>query len=71
MPLGVRIQGMEHSERLTPALKKAREEGIDLNQLYERLSLSPTERIKKNYCAALAFEELKRAGQKHRDRKRR
>lgn len=62
---------MGESERLTPALKKAREEGIDLSQLHERLSWTPTERIKRNYRAAVAFEELRRAGQKHRDGKRR
>ncbi len=62
---------MKQIERLTPALKRAHEEGIDLSQLYERLSLTPTERIKRNFSAALAFEELRRAGQKHRDRKRR
>jgi len=39
---------MGQSERLTPALKKALEEGIDLSQLYERLSWTPTERIQKN-----------------------
>ncbi len=62
---------MGRSEKLTPALKKAREEGIDLSQLYERLSWTPTERIKKNFRMAQAFEELRRAGQRHRDRKRR
>jgi hypothetical protein len=29
---------MERDEKLTPALKKAQEEGIDLTLLYERLS---------------------------------
>ena len=67
---GVTILRMRRSEKLTPALKKAEEEGIDLSQLYERLSLTPTERVRKNFRMALAFEELKRAGQKHRDGKR-
>ena len=61
---------MERSERVTPALKKAHEEGIDLSQLHERLSLTPTERIRRNFRMALVFEELRRAGQRHRDRKR-
>ena len=43
-----KIRIMGQSERLTPALKKALEEGIDLSQLYERLSWTPTERIQKN-----------------------
>lgn len=42
--------------------KKAPEEGIDLSQLYERLSWTPTERLKRNYRAAAAFEELRKAG---------
>ncbi len=62
---------MGRSEKLTLALKKAREEGIDLTQLYERLSWTPTERIKRNFRMAVAFEELRRAGQRHRDGKRR
>ena len=70
VPHGARILAMGKSESLTPALKKALEEGIDLSQLYERLSRTPTERLKRNFRAALAFEELRRAGQKHRDRKR-
>ena len=57
---------MERSEKLTPALIKAQEEGIDLTQLYERLSWTPTERLKRNYDTAEAFEELKNAGQRHR-----
>jgi hypothetical protein len=57
---------MERSEKLTPALIKAQEEGIDLTQLYERLSWTPTERLKRNYDTAEAFEELKKAGQRHR-----
>jgi hypothetical protein len=39
---------MERDEKLTPALKKAQEEGIDLTLLYERLSWTPTERLKRN-----------------------
>ena len=57
---------MERSEQLTPALKKAQEEGIDLTLLYERLSWTPTERLRRNYETAEAFEELRKAGQKHR-----
>jgi hypothetical protein len=63
---------MSETNKLTAALKRARdEEGIDLSQLYERLSLTPTERLRKNFRMALAIEELRKAGQKHRDRKRR
>jgi hypothetical protein len=57
---------MGRSEKLTPALKKAQEEGIDLTLLYERLSWTPTERLKRNYETAEAFEELRKAGQRHR-----
>jgi hypothetical protein len=57
---------MERSEKLTPALKKAQEEGIDLTLLYERLSWTPTERLRRNYETAEAFEELRKAGQRHR-----
>lgn len=71
LPHSGRISIMGQSERLTPASKKAHEEGIDLSQLYERLALTPTERIRRNFRIALAFEELRRAGQSHRDRKRR
>lgn len=62
---------MGRSEKLTPALKKAHKEGIDLTQLYERLSLTPAERLKRNYRTATAFEELRKAGQKHRGGNRR
>ena len=57
---------MERSEQLTPALKKAQEEGIDLTLLYERLSWTPTERLRRNYEAAETFEELRKAGERHR-----
>lgn len=66
MPRGAKIRAMEQSRRLTPSLKKAQEEGIDLTLLYERLSWTPTERIRRNYEAAESFEELRKAGQKHR-----
>jgi hypothetical protein len=59
------------SEKLTPALKKAQEHGIDLSLLYERLSWTPTERLRRNYEAAEVFEELRKAGQKHRAGKQR
>ena len=57
---------MERGEELTPALKKAQEAGIDLTLLYERLSLTPSERLRRNYETAEAFEELRKAGQRHR-----
>jgi hypothetical protein len=62
---------MARSEKLTPALKKAQEEGIDLTLLYERLSWTPTERLRRNYEAAETFEELRKAGQRHRAGKQR
>jgi len=66
VPHGARILAMGKSESLTPALKKAREEGIDLSQLYERLSWTPTERIQKNLQMLDLANELRKAGQKHR-----
>jgi hypothetical protein len=62
---------MGQDENLTPALKKAQEEGIDLTLLYERLSWTPTERLKRNYEASETFEELRKAGQRHRAREQR
>lgn len=63
---------MPEHHKLPPALKSVSdEEGIDLSQLYERLSLSPTERLRKNFRAAAAVEEFRKAGQRHRDRNRR
>jgi len=52
-------------------LSELAKEGIDLPQLYERLSWTPTERLVRNYDAATAFEELRKAGQRHRDANRR
>jgi len=57
---------VRQSEKLTPALKKAQEQGIDLSLLYERLSWTPAQRLKWNYDTAEALEELRKAGQKHR-----
>jgi hypothetical protein len=57
---------MERDEKLTPALKKAQEQGIDLTLLYERLSWTPTERLRRNYETTEALEELRKAGQRHR-----
>jgi len=63
---------MSETKNVTAALKRVSdEEGIDLSQLYERLSLTPTERLRKNFRMAVAIEELRKAGQKHRDRIRR
>ena len=62
---------MERHQKLTPALKKAQEEGIDLTLLYERLSWTPTERLSRNYEAAEVFDELRKAGQRHRASKQR
>ena len=57
---------MERDKKLTPALKKAQEQGIDLTLLYERLSWTPTERLRRNYETTEALEELRQAGQRHR-----
>lgn len=62
---------MGQSDKLTSALEKAQDEGIDLSLLYERLSWTPTERLKRNYDTAEAFEELRKAGQRHRAGKQR
>ncbi len=59
-----------HTDLAAPS-KEVFEEGIDLSQLYERLQLTPTERLKRNFRMALAVEELRKAGQRHRDGKRR
>lgn len=71
LPHDGRIRSMRAIKKLSPALRKAREEGIDLSQLSERLSLTPTERIKRNFRMAQVVEELRKAGQRHRDGKRR
>ena len=65
------MQSIKNRDELTPALKRAVEEGIDLTQLYERLRLTPTERLRQNFQMAGFVEELRKAGQKHRDRNRR
>ena len=52
---------MEKSNKLTRALKAASEEGIDLTQLHERLSLTPTERLWKNFRMAAVVEQLRKA----------
>lgn len=66
VPHGAKIRPMEQSLRLTPALKKAQEEGIDLTLLYERLSWTPTERIEKHLQMLEFANELRKAGEKHR-----
>jgi hypothetical protein len=62
---------MKIRDAVPVALKRVDEEGIDLSQLYERMSLTPTERLRKNFRMAAAIEELRKAGQRHRDRNRR
>ena len=57
---------MARSEKLTPALKKAQEHGIDLTLLYERLYWTPTERIEKHLHMLEFANELRKAGEKHR-----
>jgi hypothetical protein len=62
---------MKIRDTVPVALKRVDEEGIDLSQLYERMSLTPTERLRKNFRMAAAIEELRKAGQRQRDRNRR
>ena len=57
---------MEREEKLSPALKKAQEEGIDITLLYERLSWTPTERIERHLRMLEFANELRKAGQKKR-----
>jgi hypothetical protein len=57
---------MKRDEKLTTALKKAQEQGVDLSLLYERMSWTPTERLRRNYETTEALEELRKAGQRHR-----
>jgi len=61
---------MDKNEKLTPALKKAQEYGIDLTLLYERLSWTPTERIEKNLQMLDFAIELRKAGEKNRGQSR-
>lgn len=68
LPYGGKIHAMQTSDQLTPALKKAQQEGIDLSQLYECLSLTPTERIRKNLQMLALAEECRKAGEKKRGR---
>jgi hypothetical protein len=69
-PSNDKLVCMRETKKLTPALERASDQGIDLSQLYERLSLTPTERLRKNFRMAVAVEEMRKAGQRHRDRKR-
>lgn len=58
----------EPSNASSEAEKIHTEEGIDLSQLYERLALTPTERLRKNFRMAIAIQALRKAGEAHRDR---
>jgi len=62
---------MDRSSDLAAPLKEAMEDGVDLTQLYERLRLTPTQRIKKHFQMLRLAQELRKAGQKNRDRSRR
>lgn len=59
---------MRTSDQVTPTLRNAQEEGIDLSQLYECLSLTPTERILKNLQMLALAKECRKAGEKKRGR---
>ncbi len=61
------VQSLEcQGEKLTPALEKAQEKGIDLSLLYDRLSWSPAERIERHLKMLEFANELRKAGAKHR-----
>lgn len=49
------------------ALEKAEKEGIDLSLLYERLSWSPTERIRRHQQILSFAEKLREAGKRKHD----
>ena len=58
---------MGQPEDVTKALEEARKQGIDLTQLYERSSWTPTERIKSHFKMLKLAKELRRAGQQKSD----
>jgi hypothetical protein len=61
---------MEKSNKLTRALKAASEEGIDLSQLYERLSLTPNRPALEEFPDGGGRRAIEKGRQEHRDRKR-
>lgn len=62
---------MDPSTDLPVPLKEALEDGVDLTQLYERLGLTPTQRIKKHFQMLRLAQELRKTGQENCDRRRR
>ena len=56
--------------KLPEAAKKSLEEDVDLSQLYERLRMTPTQRIQRSFQMLRLAEELRKAGQEKRDRSR-
>jgi hypothetical protein len=59
---------MEQEEELPLALRRAREHGIDLTLLFERLRWTPTERIEKHLQTLEFASELRKAGKEQRGR---
>lgn len=57
------MQEVEQSE----ALRRAKEDGVDLTLLLENLKLTPTERIKKHQAFLAFLLEVRRAGERHRN----
>jgi hypothetical protein len=57
---------MKKPKKHKTSIQKAIDFGIDVTLIYERLKLTPTERLKKHEQALEFAEELKRAGQKNR-----
>jgi hypothetical protein len=58
---------MDQYNNLAAPLKQAVEDGVDLTQLYERLRLTPTQRIKKHFQMLRLAEELRKTGREKRD----
>jgi len=58
---------MNKSDKKTDSIKEAIDFGIDVTLLYERLKLTPTERIEKHEQMLEFIEELRRAGKEKYD----
>jgi len=59
---------MNKSDKKTDPIKDAIDFGIDVTLLYERLKLTPTERIEKHEQMLEFIEELRRAGKEKYDK---
>ncbi|MGH2574631.1 MAG: hypothetical protein ACRDFC_02915 [Ignavibacteria bacterium] len=59
-----KIKEKTHKKRKKDAIQEAIDFGIDVTLLYERIPLTPTERLDRNLQALEFAEELRRAGKK-------